>query len=1669
MLSDRDPNGGGRTSRASNVSALSRTSGKTAQRPPSSDFPALVGRGVSSMLRTETEMGNVGGVVLDDLSGVGSMHRTLQRHRAPSRMSTASSMSNTSSGASKHFRGYPSSSSAPRHSTGPHGPQYVANVLTPPMPNGTAPSSFDELGNRSRDPQRSRSMTNSMHPPYALSSNRSLTSLRPAHGSHPQNPYVYPGSYGAGLMPMNSNHRPISPALSDNTGMRPRASHRLEDQRLSNGGYGQAYANMGRAHRKRGQQNGGQGQQYRGLGNPHNVGQMRTRLPSQPSLLSLEDRREEEDNFPPYDGMAYDEQIEGLHSGNPHLRRDRVASRYHDYRSEAPPLPANHKHRIAVEHARCKRPAPGSVSSGSTNLRADSDVPSSDMTSPPTPRDGTHIELLHNRDGTKAVDLRTMGSNKLIVSEEKTSVAYYDYSEQFDHDEYAQPDTRAIPTGFVDRTVIEQCVPASGVAALNSDSFLEQEAQPMSMVVVSPNPNNIANHHANVATCTDNPSMAQPANIAELPASPVARRITRDLILKGLEASTTGDIQSLAKSPNTSVDSERTQSVDLPVKPHSAADGQVRTSLHSAQNKENRYSILSQAGSSILDSSTLNFAVRHSIPVATNGGFGEEVAREFGRDANMAASPGRSTEDGMTDVLAGYQGGDSKCETDLLRNVTNSEKKTHAEEHTATGTEDVMKPLPLVIPSTSNHAHKPSDDQSFKSCTDMLEEPSGRALSDSQKDCVGSSGSATDTLRKREEHPKESGTCSFSTTSDAVGPDCEAFVPPSRLPLPSLGTMVMKKNKTSSDVSSGLPAVVPRKQPPVPRRESSFSTVANKLRPNSKTSVRKSSLSASGSSSTLSTTHPSLVVPQRDSSVSKEAQRVHAAVSFLMRPLPSRFAKGLKRADADDTPKSDETVLCTVASPQDTNGGAASKDVPVSPSTVDAEELIEKVSLTPTGVPPKTRVIRFDPPEADNQHKAFGNSPAPEKDQQTPGSMSPVVPEPSSVYSIQDHSSPSHEEACPHVVPTSSDSNRRDSQTTTHLEWHHYGQPCAAPDSQQMSLRPSNGIGSHLDSLALAPLTNSQEDSTTDLRLSRYRYPGPSRYLPDLKEESHEDSSLNTSASNLKSSSFRYPFGAPSGIRASGEDLINFSRRSSSRASCRRSGVDSSVGGALAQTHGLPSMRFSRINLFDGLSDDLGLRYSRSMEEVAHVSQRLSRANPPRPASAGDVKGLQISLAELEEVERSRMSMQPNTMMGLLAMHGARSPEFMAEIERLTIPSVGGLTQRFSEFFPSLREYYKCGESAEFPVEEEIEKHAIEEIHEVHPTQKRSSARLRPIRGVSHMVVIDDDLYEEMTGKEKGKEKEKNAASAMDEGAAATDASGAGSIGGESEKGKGVTTPPTQHETAPLPKLQGPSPVFLRPRSNTVNLQGRRHSGESALSSRRSLRSFVSTPTATETRPWNSDKNYPWTTSTNPSIDISLPPPTAAKHSPRPGPSHLRNRLSEASSASSFSTAQTATASPFGSPADSTAHARQHRFSSFGRSNDQPHEVGERYPTSALSPPTAIFRDHLSASDTSDDEYYDTSRKTRLSLRKRFSSSHKTPPESTGPSAASIVQDSAGEAQAFSSAAKANRHTFRDAEGMRAADYRKQRIIDCLKTWWHKSSRLIRHLSIRKDSNTTSA
>jgi serine/arginine repetitive matrix protein 2 len=1514
------------------MSAMSRATYRTHGGADKQDFLASA-PGVMSMLRTSTEMGNVVGLT-GDLSGMGNVPRAPQRRGASSRLSTASSMSGTSSRTSRHHRQWPSSSSAPRRTSmrEPSGPQYVADTLSPTVMNlpGSSPliPTLHRSSRNNRDSQRSFSMTNTTQPTFRLSSNRSLGSLRgPEHIQRPKSPYVYPARL------RRPSYRPASPAFSDATGSRPHRWH--------------------------------------GHGSQGHIQQQaqRLRIPSDTSL-------------------GYCDRSSGMPR---RLSRDRAPAYFAVPHGDIPPVPPLTYPRVPLGRPRVlKSSIKGSFSSGSTNVRNDSDTPSSDGPSPPTPRDGSSLEVILSPTGTQVLFDTMTGA---VVKERLASgPLYYNYSEHFEREQILEPEVNPIPTGSI----------------TNIKTIQEERRS------TDPPATPARGTWASGTTRVSNTAIP---GIVELPASPVARRITRDMILQALEpVSTTESVADAAAMLSAGNESELAQ--------HGAVRIGHRSTLATAglhdRVEDKRFSILSQANTSVIDSSTLDFAVRYSIPLVTGAQVGSDPPPMPDRGPPLPPDTVPSTDADMSDLLAGYQHTESRHEDD--------DAPKEEEKDVEPDTESIKD---QASESSSNHAHKSSDPQSFKSATDVLESEPAEEKSEEDDDAK-SYKSFPDAATEKEPSVKEVDAHSFRTAQDAATPGRSVSMPAAK-PLSAVPADVQTPRPMSeAPVASAVSAVL--RKPRVPPRESSF-PLTNRLRTGSKPSMNQGSVSISGSSSTLSVTQQAPSVPLRESSMSKEAQRSMGVASWM---LFKRWGK--KTSKDEDLIKTANSSRETLQDPRPTNSVDSSQQY-----LGDAIATPEKALFKGIAIQAKTEDTVRDcaPPQVHNADVASSVH------QHSFSSPSPAIVEPSSLYSHQDSSSHSRAQSSPAGVPKAVD-NCRDSQTTTHLVWH-----------GRKSLNLNNPAACvsepHL------PLPTSNDDTTTDLRLSQYRYPGGLHYLPDLKEESHEDSSLNTSASNLKNSNFRFPFGIPGGVHASVDEGALFSRRSS-MGSYRRS----ALGSAISHSHGLPSMNFSRMNLFDKLDEELHLRNSRSLDQLPVELPELCESTPQRPVSAGELREKYRSLCDkLDQFNTPKDSARTETT-NMLLMRRALSPELLAEIDQVTVPSVNGLTERLSEFLPSLRAYYKLGDQGPFAAEEMIMEHAMEDIHEVGgPAQKRSSARLRPIPGSPNLVMMDDALYEL-----RSKENENGVAVAQrDEGV---------------DNARGEPRPseskPTRPKT-PVAELEAPSPAILRPRALTVSNQDLRASIESGLTTR-SLRSFSTTPTKTDTRPWNFDRNYPWATSTIPSVDISLPPPTAVRHSPRPGPSHLRNIISDTSTVSTFTTP---VGSPFGTDSNSSAHARHlQRFSVFGRNSDQPHAVGERYPTSALSPPTAIFRDNFSTSDTSDDETEPRIvRKGKFSLKKRFSSARNatldnstratnkpvtnsdtlelTSLESAHRSATSILQDTAGEARAFTS----NRHTFRDAEGMPTVVYHRHRLIDHLKRWWHKGGDLIRNLSRRSHTATS--
>ncbi|USP73350.1 hypothetical protein yc1106_00624 [Curvularia clavata] len=409
MLSNRDTNDeDGRMSKGSNRPGLSRSSDKPAPLPPiSSDFPAIFHRGITSMLRTETELGDLGDIVFGNLSGSSSGQYHTQWHGASSGISATSSMSNLFSRAIKPLPGYSSSSSTSRGPTGSNGPQYGS---PPAMSNPPSSSLPGMIENHDRDPNRLQSTTYTVQSLNSAPGNRSHTNLRHAHNLRPHNLHTCLASHRGGPRLSTLNSRSTSSALNDNIGLSSQASQNFEGPTPSTGGYTYAYANTRHPHNSKGQLNKGQGQLYHGPGQPHNLGQMRFRLPHQSLSQSLKDRHGEMEPFPPLDDTAYDDRSASLHASKLQSRRNRSESKYVSHRSETVVLPTNHKQTIAAEQADSKRLAAGPLSSNSTYLRTNSDALSCDTTSSPVSNDGRSTEVLRQPGDMEEMKTKNAGS-----------------------------------------------------------------------------------------------------------------------------------------------------------------------------------------------------------------------------------------------------------------------------------------------------------------------------------------------------------------------------------------------------------------------------------------------------------------------------------------------------------------------------------------------------------------------------------------------------------------------------------------------------------------------------------------------------------------------------------------------------------------------------------------------------------------------------------------------------------------------------------------------------------------------------------------------------------------------------------------------------------------------------------------------------------------------------------------------------------------------------------------------------------------------------------------------------------------------------------------------------------------------------------------------------------
>jgi serine/arginine repetitive matrix protein 2 len=464
-----------------------------------------------------------------------------------------------------------------------------------------------------------------------------------------------------------------------------------------------------------------------------------------------------------------------------------------------PPVPPLFYSRMPVHQARAiRRSAKGSFSSGSINMRTDSDAPSSDLPSPPTPREGSSLEVLLTRTESQVL-IETMDGVSVREQHALEGPDYYDYSEDFQHTKPADSKAASILPG-----------------SLQVTNTIRKERGPTKLVsttVVEGDPN----------------AVLAALDIIELPASPVGKRITRDLVLGVLEA------------PSSTADSE-------------ASDG------FQAENTVVRY-IQPTLNTTSQDGDGMENPASDSpeTPRAPDTSAGFQTSVERGRESLSSPGMAPSTEGDMSDLLAGYQHTDDRQQDSVAADV-------------AAPVADTRR--------NSVHAQRLSDEQSFKSCTDILESRIPQPPPKTQDE--RSFKSCKDVLGNEELKIKASDDRSIKSRKNLPASSRSASVPASSLPSIDRASDSHIPRPFSETQLINFARAVVRKPCALP-----FDPRCNEveLRPGSRPSIKQRPRSDVASSTTLIVAQQHPVVPPRESSVSKEAQRSLAVGSWMLRSL----------------------------------------------------------------------------------------------------------------------------------------------------------------------------------------------------------------------------------------------------------------------------------------------------------------------------------------------------------------------------------------------------------------------------------------------------------------------------------------------------------------------------------------------------------------------------------------------------------------------------------------------------------------------------------------------------------------------------------------------------------------------------------------------------------------
>ncbi|KAB8360632.1 hypothetical protein FH972_024370 [Carpinus fangiana] len=652
---------------------------------------------------------------------------------------------------------------------------------------------------------------------------------------------------------------------------------------------------------------------------------------------------------------------------------------------------------------------------------------------------------------------------------------------------------------------------------------------------------------------------------------------------------------------------------------------------------------------------------------------------------------------------------------------------------------------------------------------------------------------------------------------------------------------------------------------------------------------------------------------------------------------------------------------------------------------------------------------------------------------------------------------------------------------------------------------------------------SSDGNGAHEMRMTGPRFSTAPRFdLPDLTEDSQEDYSIT----NL-----RILGASPPMFRRSRVENTEGVVRKSNKLPVLKKNPESYLSHISREGRELPSLQFSRNDLTSKLNRALGIRSSRSFDSLAGRprSSTLPFTLAENPGSAMLVRDRYRSFFEfVETTQKVRNnedeqlhpdSAEENTLpVAASAMNG----ELLDELNRLSIPSVNHLTMRISSLFPTLMKATQS--ETDLAQYDDGVNQTVDEIQELGSANRLASMDLKKERST-----IDPDtplLFRRSTIQARQSECGKAASTRSgrtidlmkdlpplprDNGEVL-----ASSVKSPAEQLQRTNTGKTENPVAgntesdivEVHELDG----VVKPSQDSTDHVSEIRESTPICGFKESFKQPQETSPVTP-RPWNESENYPWL-GTPPRMELSF-----LRHSHDGAIAHgtskkvkggkgIRNAdldlEDEFHVARSMSPGFDAPLIPTTSNAcvseeDDTesrgskkgvldALARKmgmkHRIDRSGFPID-PHflhpeehvvDPGDRYPTTGLTPPSALTLDGRSyfSDDSSVHEEPKSFRKrlTRLNFRRspasrpespmgsaddtvRCGSSHTTPWDD-GAHCDSIFSDPRG----AGSDSHANSHVIllyeRPAAGMSKTEFRAKRLMEKLRVLWAKSGHLLR-------------